>query len=199
MAEQTTRHGPARLGPLAALALPAGSGDTVTLAATGWRARVNLRCDADRAASVPAVTDALGVSLPQTPNTWTGDDQLAAVWLGPDEWLITGEDGRGADLEQALRNALHDDPRASACDVSHNYTGLLLAGPAARTVLAKGCPLDLHRAGFRPGHAAQSVLAGTRVLLLCGGDEDSFELLVRNSFARYAAAWLQDAMAEFNR
>ena len=72
-----------------------------------------------------------------------------------------------------------------------------MSGPSARDVLAKGCPLDLHPAVFGPGDCAQTLLAKANVTLRCVDDSPRFELIVRRSFAEYAALWLHDAAMEY--
>jgi sarcosine oxidase subunit gamma len=192
----TARPSEQRRGRLAGL--PKASNDAaVRLTAIGFRALLNLRCRTQDARMLAALGDALGMPLPVEPNRVSGDDERAVLWLGPDEWLVLAADGEEHGLEKQLRAAADDDAWLSVVDVSHNYTGLMLAGPAARDVLAKGCPLDLHRLKFRPGDCAQTVLAGVRVLLRSPQQSEAIELWVRNSFARYTAHWLLDAMAEF--
>lgn len=172
-------------------------GPAVRLAPAELRSMLNVRGRCENPGFLAAVEEALGVPVPEAANCWNGDERLAIVWLGPDEWLVMGPDGQAADLESRLRRAAGDDHWLSVVDVSHSYTGFTLSGPAARDVLAKGCPLDLHPRVFEPGDCAQSLLAKTGVLLIHARGGDTIEIWVRNSFARYTAAWLADAMAEF--
>ena len=172
---------------------PAGT----RLAIMAPRSVVNLRGPAGDADFLAAVGAATGVAAPPGVNRWSGDDQRFVISLGPDEWLAVAPEGRAGAIEQRLRAARADDPWLSVVDVSHNYTVLALTGSAARTVLSKGCSIDLHARTFTPGHCAQTLLARTRALLLCCSDKDGFEIWVRNSFARYTLDWLQDALAEF--
>jgi sarcosine oxidase subunit gamma len=72
-----------------------------------------------------------------------------------------------------------------------------LRGPAARAVLQKGCPLDLHPRAFGVGRAASTTLARVPLLLWQSGPA-SYRLLPRSSFADYVARWLLDAMQEFS-
>lgn len=192
MAEATT---PERRGPLDDRPLPAGN-DAARLAPAGFGSLVNLRCRPEDTVTVAAVEEALGASLPPDPNRVSEGSGRAVLWLGPDEWLVVAADGEAPELERRIRDTAGDDPWLSVTDLSHNYTGLALSGTAAVDVLAKGCPLDLHPRSFGPGDCAQTVLAGTRVLLRATAT-GTFELWVRNSFARYTAAWLEDAMQEF--
>jgi len=185
-----------RRGPLDGFsALPGGR--TVALAPTGFHTLVNLRARADDKAYAAGLSDLFGLELPVEPNRYNSAGEHALLWLGPDEWLLLAPDSEGPGIENRLRKALGEDPWLAVVDLSHNYTGLMLSGPSARDVLAKGCPLDLHPRTFGEGQCAQTILAGTRVLFRATAS-DTIELWVRNSFARYTAQWLTDAMAEYS-
>jgi len=158
-------------------------------------AMLNLRGRAGDDGFLDAVETATGVRPPVEANRrMAGHAGTAAWWLGPDEWLLTAPDGRSVALEQAIRAARGDDPWLAVTDLSHNYAGLALAGPLAREALSAGCALDLHARGFGPGDCAQTVLAKARVLLALTNEAPRFEILVRNSFARYLAGWLNDVL-----
>ncbi len=130
----------------------------------------------------PVNASALG--LPATANTWVPRGTGRAIWLGPDEWLLTDPSGDlpGADV---------------VVDVSGQRTTLHLTGEHVRTVLATGCAIDLHPRAFPPGSAAQTLLGLAGVVLLAL-DDGAYEVLVRTSYARYLADWLLDAAAEFS-
>ena len=76
-----------------------------------------------------------------------------------------------------------------------------VAGPSAREVLAKGCPLDLHPRSFPPARCAQSLLAKAAVLIHLIDDVPargpSFDVYVARSFAHYLWTWLEDAGREY--
>lgn len=169
------------------------SSEDVCLELVPGRSIINLRGAAADQSLITDVQRTLGIELPLMPNRWTGDGRAAAVWLGPDEWLIVAPDGEVGGIEKAMREARPTDPRLSLVDVSHNYICVLLSGSKARDVLAKGCALDLRPDKFTPGDCAQTVLAKAPVLLRALVDADSFELWFRNSYARYLATWLLDA------
>ena len=123
-------------------------------------------------------------------NTVTGDASRAALWLGPDEWLVVGPPGSEPEIEGEFALA-----GATTIDVSANRTTLELRGPRACELLEFGCPIDLHPRVFGPGRCAQTLLARANVLVWHVADEpeDTWRLLVRPSFAAYVAAWLADA------
>jgi sarcosine oxidase, subunit gamma len=150
--------------------------------------------------NVPAASQAsaiLGLELPTTPLTYVSNDTLTAIWMGPQEWLITAATLSAPTLEAQLRAAVGEHGGA-AIDVSAQRTTLRLSGPDAREVLAKGCSVDLHPAVFTKGTAAQTMLGLAGVVLIALDDAGTdYRILVRSSFARYLADWLIDAAEEF--
>jgi len=180
--------------------LAAAGGPDIRLEIIEPKAILNLRGRADDPGFADAMRNTLGLDLPTEPNrcqslTAEGDDAAGVIyWLGPDEWLVMAAAGTEAALEAALRAARPEDPWLAVVDVSNNFTGLRLGGTSARDVLASGCPLDLHPRMFDVDHCAQTVLAKSRILLRHVSVEPAFEIWVRNSFARYLADWLLDAM-----
>ena len=192
MADPPRRHRP--LEQLAGEIERAGADGPrgVRLRELPFPAQIDLRADPAN----PRLAEALGFPLPTTPNTVAGDGERAALWLGPDEWLVVAPEGSEASLERELRGAI-GDAHGSVVDVSANRTPLELEGPMAREVLSKGCSLDLHPREFGPGHCAQTALARVQVVLWQLSDAPRYRLLVRCSFAPYLAEWLIDAMAEY--
>lgn len=157
---------------------------------------VNLRLDPSDAESLDAVYQRLGVQLPLTPNTTTATDDLTAIWLGPDEWLLLADhdqsDALAADLQAALAGHF-----ASIVDISAGQAVIRLCGSSALDVLARGCALDLDPSLFPPGACAQTLLARAQVLLLAVDAAPTFDIVVRRSFAPYVAAWLEDSCCQF--
>lgn len=139
----------------------------------------------------------LGVDLPTVPNTWVPVEAGRAIWLGPDEWLVTSAAETPEELEQRLRTALA--PLGGvAVDVSAQRIGLRLTGERVRDVLARGCAVDLHPRVLGRGACAQTTLGLAGVVLLVLSDEgDDYGVLVRSSFAGHLADWLLDAALEF--
>lgn len=157
--------------------------------------QINLRGNAADAAFTGKARPVLGYDLPAAANTWNGGSECAALWLGPDEWLVVAPGGSNETLCSALRNALAGTHHA-VTDVSANRTIIEIAGENARVVLAKGCPLDLHASSFKPPQTAQTLLAKSQVILQCVDAQPTFRLFVRISFAHYIADWLIDAATE---
>jgi sarcosine oxidase subunit gamma len=188
MAELTRLHPLEQLSP----ELARNSNDSITIRPEPYVAMVDVRLPAGTVS--PTL---LGVQVPPTPNTWVDTVAGRAIWLGPDEWLLTSTAHRPAELEALL--ALQVRPAGGAAtDVSAQRIEIRLTGSRARDVLAKGCSIDLHPAVFGRGRAAQTTvgLAGVILLALSATGQD-FAVLVRSSFAGYLADWLLDAADEF--
>ena len=166
------------------------------------RGIVDLRGRMDDSAFMAAAENALGFALPTEACTVAGTDEVAALWQGPDEWwIVTPEDGAG--MAERLNEAL-DGQHAAVTEVGESRCCIRVAGPHARDLLAKGCPLDLHPRVFGPGRCAGSLLgkAGVTLHQVSDGASDDtggpvFEVYVLRSFADYLWRWLEDAAREY--
>jgi sarcosine oxidase subunit gamma len=170
--------------------------DAVTIVEEPFITMVELRVDPSGPGAA-AVASLLGVELPTTPSTYAKSGDTVVIWLGPDEWLVTGSSLTGPELEARLRDVVSSYGGA-AVDVSGQRTTLRVTGSRSHDVLGKGCALDLHPSVFGGGAAAQTTLGQTGVILLAvDGSGAEHRILVRSSFARYLADWLLDAAEEY--
>jgi sarcosine oxidase subunit gamma len=151
------------------------TGGRVRLEHEPFLAQVSLRLD-------PSLAARATMPLPLEPNTARDDGMRAALWLGPDEWLVLGPAHSAGELVAELGAALEGEHR-SIVDVSANRVSIVLGGPDRLEVLASGCSLDLHPRSWRAGMCAQTMFAKAQVLLQERGD--TTRVLVRPSFAGY--------------
>ena len=119
----------------------------------------------------------------------------AALWLGPDEWLLVAPLAQ-AGLATRLERALSPHPH-SLVDVSHRQVALVVRGAAATTLLASGCPLDLALAAFPVGMCTRTMLAKAEVVLWRLA-EQQFRIEVWRSFAPYLSQYLDEAARGIN-
>ena len=63
--------------------------DAVTIVEEPFITMVELRVDPSGPGAA-AVASLLGVELPTTPSTYAKSGDTVVIWLGPDEWLVTG-------------------------------------------------------------------------------------------------------------
>lgn len=196
MVEPYLRQSPLTHLGLTARAAAATEGAGVTLGERPHRCQINLRGNVADPAFSDTVRQLTGLDLPTVANTVSTAGDLSALWLGPDEWLIVGPDGREQDLVGTLRQALAGQ-HVAVTDVSEARTVIAVAGTRARDLLAKGTPIDLHPRVFGPGRCAQTILAAANVILHQLDDRPTFELFVLNSFADYLWKWLEAASREY--
>ena len=149
MAEALTRTAPLAAYGDALGALP----DGVQIIPRPFVAMADLRVDPTGPAAA-AVAEYLGVALPTTPSTYVESETATAIWLGPDEWLITSPFRTPEELETGLREAIVGGGAAfagSVVDVSAQRTTVALRGdarprPARRRLLARPAPPGVRHA-----------------------------------------------------
>lgn len=132
-----------------------------------------------------AASLAFGVSLPTTACRSAESGGRAALWLGPDEWLLIATDGDELSASTGV-----------SVDVGHRNVGIEIAGPEAATVLAAGCPLDLDPSAFPVGMCTRTVL-GKAEIVLWRTAATIFRIEVWRSFAPYVWHFLDEARGEF--
>ena len=180
----------AHLGLVARAASSKKDGAGLVMSEVTHRTIVNIRGTASDPAFASAVQNATGVGLPHAANTVSAVGARQILWLGPNEWWVTGADGEAGTLVDSLRTALAGQ-HAAACDVSESRAILRLKGPKARAVLMRGVSLDLHPREFRVGQCAQTGLSRCNVLLHLIDDAPTFEIYVLKSFSDYLWRWLE--------
>jgi sarcosine oxidase, subunit gamma len=174
----------------------AGLANSVAVVEEPFITMVDVRVDPSGPGAA-AAAELLGVTLPTTASTYAKSADTTVIWLGPDEWLVTGTASTGPELEAQLREVLTPHGGA-AVDVSGQRTTLRLCGSHSGELLAKGCALDLHPRVFGAGAAVETMLARAGVILLAvDGSGGDYRILVRSAFARYLADWLLDAAQEY--
>lgn len=171
---------------------PSNSG--VVIQEEGLRGHLNLRGDPEDEIFRTCVAEELGLRLPVIPGTCVGNDQACVYWLGPNEWLVIVKAGVEAGLQRRLRQSLSG--HFSIVDVSGGQTLLKLSGAAVENVLKKSCVYDFHPSRFAAGSCVQTTFAKATALVSKTAD-NSFELIIRRSFADYIFRWIVDAADEY--
>lgn len=138
-----------------------------------------------------AAETALGLAVPTAACRAAAEGESAALWLGPDEWLLISAEQRADETAAALRAALAGLAH-SLVDVSHRQLALEVHGPTAPALLASGCPLDLDPEVFPVGMCTRTMLAKAEIVLWRTRAE-SFRIEVWRSFAPYVSALLAEA------
>jgi len=154
--------------------------------------RLAVRAGAQAAAAIGA---AVGVPLGDAPCRATVADDRAALWLGPNEWLLLAPDGDAPALAADAIQALGDRP-ASVVDVSHRSGAIEVRGPRAADTLNAFCALDLDPHAFPIGMCARTVFGKSEIVLWRTAG-DTFWIDVARSFVPYVLACLEQGGLEF--
>ncbi len=189
MIPETTTAGIERIGPLAGQpSFPTTRRVNVTPLSP--LARFILRCPPE---AIEAGGAALGLALPGSAHGVSEGGGRAALWLGPDEWLLIApvEDGASITEGFAVIGAAH-----SLVDISHRNTGFIVSGTKAVDLLNAGVPLDFHPTAFPLGSATRTLLSKAEIVLWRTAT-DRFHLECWRSFAPYVQAFLAEAAREY--
>ena len=137
-----------------------------------------------------AVSPVLGASLPARNGEITTAGSFHLLKTGPEQFWILGP--AGPDNLVARLQAVVTPDIGAVTPLSHSRTRIVIEGEAARALLAKGLPLDLHPDVFGVGAFALTGLHHTPVLLWRSG-VDRYELFAMRTFALSVWEWLTDA------
>ncbi|MBS1917840.1 MAG: hypothetical protein JST87_16335 [Bacteroidetes bacterium] len=147
-------------------------------------------------AAQAAISAVLGLDLPGkqgelVQNPVSGGEQVYALHLSPDWWLIVGYEGAWKKLAP-----LKDEHHFSAVDVSGQRTTFELEGPKVREVLAHLWEQDLREKSFPVASVSQGLMAKAPVIL-CHIAPFRYRIMVRSSFALHFWKALADAAEEY--
>lgn len=162
-----------------------------TIAPCPTATRLIFRGDADAAARAGA---AYRVKLPSEACRAVAQGPRAALWLGPDEWLLLAPAGEAATITADIAAGLAGAPHALV-EVSDAHAALTVEGPRAATLLSAGCALDLDLRAFPAGMCTRTLLAKATVVLWRQAPE-RLRIELRRSFAAYVWGFLAEAARE---
>lgn len=149
------------------------------------------------AAAQMAAGAAFGVSLPQDACRARVEGGRAALWLGPDEFLLLAPVDALDSVAVTIAAALSGQPH-SLVDVSHRQVGLVVQGPRAEWLLESQCPLPLNPRDFPVGMCTRTIF-GKAEIVLWRTAGTSFHIEVWRSFSRYVGELLGEVARESDR
>ena len=123
------------------------------------------------------------------------DGAHAALWLGPDEWLLIAPEGEAPSLIHDADAVLEGLP-ASLVAISDRQIGIAVAGAKAAEAINAFNALDLDGNAFPPGMCTRT-LFGKAEIVLWRTAADAFRIEVWRSFAPYVLGCLEEARREY--
>jgi sarcosine oxidase subunit gamma len=130
------------------------------------------------------------VAFPENACRAMSHGSRAALWLGPDEFLLWDAEASGADAAPQFLK-LQQDHACSLVDVSHRQMGWEISGRFAETILSGACPLDLGIEHFPVGMCTRTVLAKAEIVLW-RREAETFHLEVWRSYVPYVTTLLAE-------
>jgi sarcosine oxidase subunit gamma len=118
----------------------------------------------------------------------------SVLWAGFEQYYILAEGRAEGALYRDVKMNLGD--LGTVSDQSHGRIVIRIAGPRARSVLAKGTPVDLHADEFPVGKSVVTQIAHVGVHLT-RISADAFEISIFRGFAESFWEWLTQQSEEF--
>ena len=145
--------------------------------------KINVRIDTNDNKNIIKCGKLINAILPIQPNTYVKNDNVKAIWLGPNEWLITNNQN----LYKNLKNEI-GDIQASVTDVSENRTVIRISGDQIFKLLSKFLVLDLEKNLPNESACAQTLFVKVPVLLARNNNEKQIpeiDIYTNRSHANY--------------
>lgn len=145
--------------------------------------------------SLKAAGLAFGTTIPNDAQRAVRHDRRAALWLGPDEWLLLAGDGDPALLQAHLETAIGPAPHALV-EVTHRQQAVIVSGTAVEQALNVAVPLDLSLAAFPVDRCTRTIFEKIEIVLW-RRSEQCFHIETGRSFMPYLREYLALISDEF--
>ena len=145
--------------------------------------KINVRIDINDNQNIIKCGKLINAILPIQPNTYVKNDNVKAIWLGPNEWLITNNQNLYNNLKSEI-----GDMQASVTDVSENRTVIRISGDQIFKLLSKFLVLDLEKNLSDESSCAQTLFVKVPVLLVRNNNEKQIpeiDIFTNRSHAKY--------------
>ena len=145
--------------------------------------KINVRIDINDNQNIIKCGKLINAILPIQPNTYVKNDNVKAIWLGPNEWLITNNQNLYNNLKSEI-----GDMQASVTDVSENRTVIRISGEQIFKLLSKFLVLDLEKNLPDESSCAQTLFVKVPVLLVRNNNEKQIpeiDIFTNRSHAKY--------------
>ena len=144
-----------------------------------------------------AVGKSLNLLLPNEANTSSRSDQLTALWLSPDEWMIFSNeilktDDNNYHVEKLLNKNICKTNLGAVTDVTDQFILISLKGDKIFDLFETGSPFNFNNFKSKKGLVTQTIL--TKIdIIVHNQDINDVNLLVRRSFSDHLFSWMNDS------
>ena len=146
---------------------------------------------------ISAVGKSLNMLLPTEANTSTQSDKLTALWLSPDEWMIssnspTDKNSNNYGFEKLLTNNISKKNFGAVTDVSDQFVMINLKGNKIYDLFQSGSPFNFNDFQNKKGAVIQTILLKVDVIIH-NQNKNEVNLFVRRSFSQHLFSWMNDS------
>ena len=144
-----------------------------------------------------AVGKSLNMVLPAKANTSTQSDNMTALLLSPDEWMVFSnsvvkENINSYETETLLNKNISKLNLGAVVDVTDQYIRITLKGDKIYDLFETGSPFNFNEFRNRIGSVAQTIIAKIDVIIH-NQNQNEVNLFVRRSFSEHLFSWMNDS------
>ena len=166
----------------------------------GFVGKINLRGKSADKEFMKNVGSVLDLVLPIEPNVKVSNNNIAIIWLSPNEWLIETPEKEAQEVLKLLKSTLNPQ-KTAVTDVSFNRTVLRLEGDHVFTLLSKYLVINLEKVLNTNYSVAQTIFIKIPILLIKNNAENdisSIDIHLNRSHAKYVYELLIDGCKDLN-
>ena len=144
-----------------------------------------------------AVGKSLNLLLPNEANTSSRSDQLTALWLSPDEWMIYSNEvsdpnNNDYETENLLNKNISKTNLGAVTDVTDQFVLINIKGDKIFDLFETGSPFNFNDFRNKKGSVTQTILAKIDVIIH-NQNKNEVNLFVRRSFSQHLFSWINDS------
>ena len=143
------------------------------------------------------VGKSLNLLLPNEANTSSRSDQLTALWLSPDEWMIYSNEVSDPnyndyETENLLNKNISKTNLGAVTDVTDQFVLINIKGDKIFDLFETGSPFNFNDFRDKKGSVTQTILAKIDVIIH-NQNQNEVNLFVRRSFSQHLFSWMNDS------
>ena len=144
-----------------------------------------------------AVGKSLNMLLPTKSNTSSQSENLTALWLSPDEWMIYSnrtikDESNEYVIEKLLNDRISRVNLGAVTNVTDQFVLINLKGDKIYNLFGTGSPYNFNEFKKTKGAVTQTILAKIDVIIHNQSQND-VNLFVRRSFSQHLFSWMNDS------
>ena len=144
-----------------------------------------------------AVGKSLNLLLPTEANTSSRSENLSALWLSPDEWIIYSNgalntESNNYEIENTLYKNISKKNIGSVTDVTDQFVLINIKGDKIFDLFETGSPFNFNNFKNKKGSVTQTILAKIDVIIH-NQNLNEVNLFVRRSFSQHLFSWMNDS------